>query len=98
VLPRALADITVASATIGLIVANSAVPHTDSYTRHARLLYDGALRILTAVAFPHGTPRTGTVFGLLVVVAGGAVVVALLPRSSVSAANSSAGSASSPEG
>jgi hypothetical protein len=82
-LPRALADVAVASATIGLIVANSAVPHTDSYTRHARLLYDGGLRILTAIALPHGTPRTGTVVGLLfVVAAGGALVAALLPRSS----------------
>jgi hypothetical protein len=82
-LPRGLVDIAIASAAIGVIVANSAVPHTDSYTRHARLLYDGGLRILTAVAFPHGTPRTGTVIGFLVIVAaGGGVVAGLLPHSS----------------
>lgn len=83
-LPRSLADIAVASTAIGVIVANSGVPHTDSYTRHARLLWDGGLRILTSVALPYGTPRTVTVLGLLIVVAlAGAAVAQLLPRSSL---------------
>jgi hypothetical protein len=77
-LSRGAVDIAVATVAIGVIVANSAVSHTDSYTRHARLLYEGGKQILTAVALPYGSPRTVIVIGLLAVLAAVCAAVALL--------------------
>jgi hypothetical protein len=76
-------DAAIASAIVAVIASNATVPHTESVSHHARLLYDGAKQILTATALPYGTPRTATVLGLLALVAAsGALVAWLLPRGS----------------
>jgi hypothetical protein len=74
-------DVTIASVIVAVIASNATVPHTESVSHHAKLLFDGAKQILTAVALPYGTPRTATVLGLLALVgASGGLVAWLLPR------------------
>jgi hypothetical protein len=76
-----IVDVVVASITVAVIASKATVPHTDSVSHHAELIFDGAKQILTAVALPYGTPRTVTVLGLLALVAAsGALVAWLLPR------------------
>ncbi len=80
VLPRSAVDIGVASVAIAVIATNAAIQHAPSYTHHARLMLDGGLDILTAVALPYGTPHSITVLGLLAVVGAAAgLVIWLLP-------------------
>jgi hypothetical protein len=68
VLPRIAADITVATATMGLMAAQqSVVPRAPSYVHHAKLMFDGGLRILTNTAVPFGWPSEALVLGLLAV-------------------------------
>ena len=76
-LPWAAVDIVVATVTVAVIVSRSAVSRTSSLAHHARIMFDGAVQILTRVVVPFGDPRPALAVGALGAVFAAALVVVL---------------------
>jgi hypothetical protein len=76
VLPRSAADIAAVVATLGLMAAEaSVVPRAPSLWHHAKLMFDGGVRLLVNTAVPFGWPSLALVLVLLggIALAGGLV-------------------------
>jgi hypothetical protein len=82
VVPRSAVDVITATGVVAVIASKSAIPRTESsYLHHARLMFDGGIEILAAVAFPFGDLRAATVILLLsLVFAVAATAVLLFPH------------------